>query len=74
MTNKIKDNREALKISQAELAKACGFRTASRIGNYETGIRTPCIEDARKIVETLNKLGAKCTFDDVFPPKKKKAA
>lgn len=67
--NKIKELREELNISQSKLAFACGFKTSSRISNYESGIRSPKISDARKIVETLNKLGSKCSFDDVFPPK-----
>lgn len=66
--------RGILNISQAQFAKACGFNSASRISNYETEIRSPRISDARKIVEALNKLGAICTFDDIFPPKKEKAA
>lgn len=74
MANNLKKIRKGLGKSQAELAKTCGFRFQSRIGNYESGIRTPSISDAQKIVEALNKLGATCSLDDVFPPKKKKAA
>lgn len=64
--------RKKIKISQRGLGLAAGF-SQSAINHYENGRRTPSIDDARKIVETLNKLGAKCTFDDVFPPKKKAA-
>ena len=74
MANNIKKYREELKLSQAEFAVACGFNSASRIGNYETDIRSPRISDARKIVSTLNRLGISCGFDDVFPPSKDKAA
>lgn len=65
--------RKKLKLSQKDFGFEAGF-SQSAINHYENGRRTPSIEDARKIVSTLNKLGAKCTFDDVFPPKKKKAA
>lgn len=74
MANNIKKFREELKLSQAEFAEECGFNSASRIGNYETDIRSPRISDARKIVETINRLGTMCGFDDVFPPRKDKAA
>lgn len=64
--------RKKLNISQREFGDRAGF-SQSAINHYETGRRTPCISDARKIVETLNNLGIACTFDEVFPPKDKAA-
>lgn len=67
MTNKIKEYRLKAGVSQETLAKKCGWK-ASRIGNYETQIRTPVIRDAQIIVSVLSKLlSKKLAFDDVFP-------
>lgn len=75
--NKLKKYREKAKISQYDLAVLCGWedgkaanKSNSRIANYESGYRTPSLHDSRTIVTALNKSGAKCTLDDVFPPKR----
>lgn len=60
--------RKKLNLSQKEFGHIVGF-SQSAINHYENERRTPSISDARKIVEALNSLGVKCSFDDVFPPK-----
>ncbi|CAG9414887.1 TPA: helix-turn-helix transcriptional regulator [Providencia stuartii] len=65
--NNIAEQRKKLGISQAVLASSIGWGQ-SRIANYELSIRTPSLNDCRVIVEALQKLGAKCSLDDVFPP------
>lgn len=50
---RIKRLREALKISQAELATRCGWASQSRIGNYETDSRKVNVEDAVVIASAL---------------------
>ncbi|ETS31092.1 transcriptional regulator [Photorhabdus temperata] len=66
--NKISDARKVIGITQAELATKLGW-SQSRIGNYESGIRTPDLHSCRKIVYILNSLGGKYCLDDIFPPK-----
>lgn len=66
--NRIKEFRNNLQISQAELAFKCKW-SASRIGNYEVGSRTPSLNDCRVLAETLSKLSnRKICIDDIFPP------
>lgn len=50
---RIKRLREALGISQAELATRCGWASQSRIGNYETDSRKVNVEDAVVIASAL---------------------
>jgi len=64
--NRIKEIRKAHKIQQKDLALELGWNQA-RLGHYETGIRTPGLKESRQIVAALNRLGASCTLDDVFP-------
>lgn len=67
--NKIQYWREQAKLTQAQLSSLCGWQgKQSRISNYESGLRTPDVNDCRVIVAALNKSGASCTLDDVFPP------
>jgi putative transcriptional regulator len=42
--------------------------TGQLISHYETGRTIPSTLRMRMIVEALNKLGADCTLDQVFPP------
>ncbi len=58
--NKISTYRKQLGLSQRQLAV--------QLGCYEANFRTPGLEECRKIVSTLNRLGAHCGLDDVFPP------
>ncbi|MBV7388995.1 helix-turn-helix domain-containing protein [Pasteurellaceae bacterium TAE3-ERU1] len=64
--NKLKHFRKQTGLSQAGFAKELGW-WQSRIGNYESGSRTPNITASRVIIEKLNKLNVKCSIDDVFP-------
>jgi putative transcriptional regulator len=61
--------REKANLTQEELGKQCGFRSPqSRIALYESGGRTPSLSISRLLVKNLNRAGADCTLDDVFPP------
>lgn len=52
--------------SQEKLAQIVGVSQSS-INHYANGNRKPSYQTAWKIVDSLNQLGAKCSFDDVFP-------
>ncbi|EMP8907384.1 TPA: helix-turn-helix domain-containing protein [Klebsiella variicola] len=69
--NNIAKERQSLGLTQKQLASLFGWRQ-SRISNYENGTRKPTLIDCRRIVEQLNKLGAECTLDSVFPPNMEK--
>lgn len=64
--NRISEIREQAGISQAALHRKLGWRQ-SRLANYESGRRTPGLNEARDIVSALNALGAKCDLAQVFP-------
>lgn len=64
--NRIAIVREAAGITQADLYKKLGWRQ-SRLSNYEGGKRPLKLSDARLVCLALNELGAKASFDDVFP-------
>ena len=67
--NHLKAFREASGLTQAGLAKACGWGcNQSRICNYETGRSQPTLTNCRAIVVALNDSGVSCSLDDVFPP------
>ncbi|WP_223565500.1 helix-turn-helix transcriptional regulator [Pantoea sp. OVA07A] len=65
--NTIAEQRKKLGISQSVLADVIGWGQ-SRVANYELSIRKPGLDECRMIVLGLNKLGANCSLDDVFPP------
>ena len=65
--NRIAEHREKAGIKQRELVAALGW-TQTRISNYEAGRRTAGLAECRAITAALNRLGARCTLDDVFPP------
>ncbi|MBM1145619.1 helix-turn-helix transcriptional regulator [Alcanivorax sp. ZXX171] len=71
--NRIQSIRVAAGIRQIELAEHIGW-AQSRVSNYETGQRVPGLDDARTLVRALNRLGAQCTLDDVFPSDDAEAA
>lgn len=50
---RIKRLRKAAKMSQAQLAEACGWKSQSRIGNYEAGTREPALADIAAIARVL---------------------
>lgn len=63
--NKISTYRKQLGLSQRQLAVQLGW-IQSRLANYEANFRT-LARGVQKIVSTLNRLGAHCGLDDVFP-------
>ena len=65
--NRVREIREEAGITQAALHRQLKWNQ-SRLANYESGARAPGLAEARQIVAALNKLGAKCRLDDVFPP------
>ncbi|ENY4535764.1 LexA family protein [Salmonella enterica] len=50
---RIKQLRERLRLSQADLAEKCGWEYQSRVGNYETGARKVSVEDAVVLASAL---------------------
>lgn len=64
--NRIRETREGARISQATLHRRLGWKQ-SRLANYESGARTPSLDDSRAIVAALNELGVSCSLGDVFP-------
>lgn len=65
--NRIAEHREKAGIKQRQLVAVLGW-TQTRISNYEAGRRTAGLAECRAITAALNKLGAVCSLDDVFPP------
>ncbi|MDY3693348.1 MAG: LexA family transcriptional regulator [Proteus mirabilis] len=59
---RLKSIRESRGLSQAQLAKLCGYSAASRIGNYELGERKISAENAIVISEALGISPAKLMF------------
>lgn len=70
--NKIRDIRDKARITQAALRRKLGW-LQSRLANYESGARTPSLNDAREIVYALNDLGATCCLEEVFPAEQQSA-
>lgn len=64
--NRIRETRERAKISQVSLRRHLGWKQ-SRLANYESGVRTPGLNEAREIIQALVALGADCNLDQVFP-------
>ena len=50
---RIRTARRDKRWSQAQLALACGWESASRVGNYEQGTREPTLDDVRTIAKAL---------------------
>ncbi|UXY55874.1 helix-turn-helix domain-containing protein [Pseudomonas tohonis] len=71
--NRIRETREGAGISQAALYKKLGWRQ-SRLANYESGNRTPGLNEAREIIAALAGLGAVCDLDEVFPQPESEAS
>ncbi|MGJ7219542.1 LexA family protein [Morganella morganii] len=59
---RLKSIRESKGLSQAQLAKLCGYSAASRIGNYELGERKISADDAIIISEVLGVSPAELMF------------
>jgi transcriptional regulator with XRE-family HTH domain len=56
----LKEKREALKLTQAEVGMAAGVN-ANAISNYETGKREPNIEILKKLAAYF-----KCSIDELI--------
>lgn len=69
----LRNIRTAANITQQQLAEKLG-RTQAAIGHYEKGRREPRLNEARRLVTALNRLGAVCTLDEVFPPEEEEGA
>jgi len=69
--NRIKWVRQRQGVTQADLARQLGW-SQSRIANYEAGVRSPGLEDARRLVDALNSLGVSTSLDEAFPSPRKK--
>ncbi|TVP11770.1 helix-turn-helix domain-containing protein [Shewanella sp. KCT] len=63
---RIRKVREASGISVKDLAEVLNIEV-STVYHYETNRRTPDFNQCWNIVNALNKLGAGCSFADVFP-------
>ncbi|WP_230432525.1 LexA family protein [Plesiomonas shigelloides] len=61
---RIKALREAAGLSQAQLAKLCGWSAPSRVGNYELGTRKISADDAVTIADALRVSPALLLFGD----------
>nr|WP_298117371.1 helix-turn-helix transcriptional regulator [uncultured Pseudomonas sp.] len=70
--SRIKHFREAEHLSQASLAKACGWASQSRIGNYETDAREPTLSDIVLIAKALNRKAYELLPEEfrasIYPP------
>lgn len=50
---RLKRLREAQQMTQEQLAAACGYKQQSRIGNYESGLRTPSVKQIPVLAKGL---------------------
>lgn len=62
----LKSFRKKAGLTQTQLGDLIGL-TQAAIGHYETGRRTPSLNDSRKIVSALNEKGVECDLAQVFP-------
>ncbi|SIR97908.1 XRE family transcriptional regulator [Pseudomonas putida] len=53
LSQRIKRLRKATGMSQAQLAEACGWKSQSRVGNYEAGTREPTLADIAAMASAL---------------------
>lgn len=53
LAQRIKRLRKAAGLSQADLADACGWKSQSRVGNYEVGTREPTLADIALMADAL---------------------
>lgn len=61
---RIKSIREAKGLSQAQLAKLCGWAAPSRLGNYELGTRKVSADDALTLGQVLGVPPSQILFGD----------
>lgn len=69
MRQNIKSVREKRtpKITQEELAKACGW-TKSRISDYERDIKIPGLNSCDLMIGAFDELGVTTNRSELFPP------
>jgi len=65
---RLKEERDKLRWSQAKLSKVCGWKGPSRISNYEAGIREPSLEDIKILAKALNVPPQELVKDDLGIP------
>ncbi len=53
LAKRIKRARQNAGMSQAQLAEACGWKSQSRVGNYEAGSREPTLADIDAMAKAL---------------------
>lgn len=61
---RIRETRRAKGLSQADLARACGWKQQSRVSNYERGTREPDHADLRKIAAALGTSPAWLAYEE----------
>jgi transcriptional regulator with XRE-family HTH domain len=52
---RIASARKAAGLTQSDLATRCGWESASRVGNYEQGIREPSLADLRAMADACGR-------------------
>lgn len=57
--------RKAAGLSQAALASACGWKSQSRVGNYESDTREPTLADLEKIAVAVGVSVAQITYGEL---------
>lgn len=65
---RLKTLRENKGLSQAQLSKLCGWATASRIGNYEKGVRNVGADDAVVLAQVLDTTPTMILFGEQSDP------
>lgn len=61
---RLKALRDSKNLSQAQLSKLCGWATASRVGNYELGVRNIGVDDAVILARVLDTTPSFILFGD----------
>jgi len=66
IADRIKRIRDKKGLTQAGLAKLCGWASQSRIGNYESGSRSVSVDDASIIAKALGVSVTELLFGDQY--------
>jgi len=65
---RLKYLRSKKNLSQAQLSKMCGWATASRVGNYEAGVRNIGADDAVVLARVLGTTPSELLFGEPGDP------
>lgn len=65
---RLKELRTKRNLSQAQLSKLCGWATASRVGNYESGARNIGADDAVVLARALGVTPSELLFGERGDP------